>query len=202
MKSKLFLLLTVFSLVSSLAFAGESSYSYWEKTMNDALIFYQKQQYQQAIAVTQEALKFAEQKFGPDSLQVAASAGDLAALYVIQGKTAEAKNLTDKARAIRKKHDVTGTRVGIATEEFFNKAAEGKAKIAERQNEPEPQRSLDRDPRDLNRDGKVNNKDLISLKQSLGKCQKDFKHASDVLADVDGDGCITFQDQKILFPDK
>ncbi len=200
--NSLFLLTILFA--SGVVFADESQS--WRKLTDEAFAFYQKGKYKEAVAVTQKALEIAKQQFGPESLQFAESTGNLAALYDIQGKTAEAKNLYDKARAIRKKHGLDGIPLGLQSEAFFDKAAKGKANAIERakkKGEPVmPQMEDTSDLRDLNRDGKVDDEDFMIFKKSLGKCEKDFRSSADVLADIDGNGCITLNDQKLLFPDR
>jgi hypothetical protein len=51
---------------------------------------------------------------------------------------------------------------------------------------------------DLNQDGHCDATDFQLLQGALGKCLEDFLTPADVRADVDGDGCVTPDDQEIL----
>ncbi|MCH7923260.1 MAG: tetratricopeptide repeat protein [Nitrospinae bacterium] len=64
---------------------------------------YQKGKYREAMPVAKEALKLAEQTFGPDNPYVATSLTNLAELYRIQGQYAQAEPLHKRALAIREK---------------------------------------------------------------------------------------------------
>jgi hypothetical protein len=55
-------------------------------------------------------------------------------------------------------------------------------------------------PCDLDFSGNCDSIDVEIFQASLGRCRKDFRTSVDVLADVDGDGCITDIDQRLLFP--
>ena len=87
---------------------------------NQALKFYQKKDYQNAVEVTKKALKLAQQQFGEDSLQAAEFLGNLGGLYLLQNKTKEGQELLKKARSIRDKNQVTGISLGVQSEAFFD----------------------------------------------------------------------------------
>ena len=132
------LLLLVFLLLSNVAFADESLS--WRKLTDKAFALYQKGSYEQSVTITKKALEIAQKQFGPESLQVAESTGNLAALCDIQGETIEAKNLFDKARDIRKKHGMVGIPLSLQSEAFFDKVEKSKANTVERakdKDEPE-----------------------------------------------------------------
>ena len=51
---------------------------------------------------------------------------------------------------------------------------------------------------DLDADFDCDNEDLVIFESSVGRCKDQFKQASDVLADVNGDGCITSEDRALM----
>jgi TonB family protein len=84
----------------SVAYAQEAR---WEELDSQAGALYDQGKYHEAISVAKEALKVAEQNFGPKHLNVARSLNELAFLYTEQGRYAEAESLYKQALAIQEK---------------------------------------------------------------------------------------------------
>lgn len=93
----------------------------WKKFTEEAFRLYKNGEYEKAIQRTRDALEMAKKEFGPESLQVAESIGNLAALYEISGQTTESGALYEQARAIRTKHVQKGIPLGIQSEVFFDR---------------------------------------------------------------------------------
>ena len=85
---------------SSIASAQEAR---WKALYNQVMELYQKGKYREAVPVAQEALKVAEQTFGPNHIYVATSLNNLATLYEAQGQYAKAEPLFKRALAIWEK---------------------------------------------------------------------------------------------------
>ncbi len=75
----------------------------WKELNAKVVTLYQQGRYEEAAKVGKEALKVAEDTFGPDHPDVAISLNNLAELYRLQGKYAEAEPLFKRALTIREK---------------------------------------------------------------------------------------------------
>ncbi len=75
----------------------------WEELNAKVTVLYQQGRYSEASNVAEEALKVAEETFGPNHLNVALSLNNLAVLYQDQGKYAEAEPLFKRALEIEEK---------------------------------------------------------------------------------------------------
>ncbi|MDA2917219.1 tetratricopeptide repeat protein [Nitrospinae bacterium AH_259_B05_G02_I21] len=75
----------------------------WEALTNRALALSRQGKYREAIPVAKEALKVAEQTFGPNHPNVAQSLNSLALLYKVLGQYAKAEPLYKRALAIRER---------------------------------------------------------------------------------------------------
>ncbi len=73
----------------------------WEELSTSYRVFYQQKQYERAWVLAQEALRLAEQYFGPDHPYVAQTLNDLGYLCQQQGKIQQAEMLHQRALAIR-----------------------------------------------------------------------------------------------------
>jgi len=72
----------------------------WNELNQEAVKLYKQGQYSEATKVTKEALKVAEETFGPDHPDVAQSLNNLVELYRAQGKYAQAEPLYKRALTI------------------------------------------------------------------------------------------------------
>ena len=77
--------------------------SKWERLNEKATSLYEQGRYEEAVKFAEEALKIAEETFGPDHPNMAQSLNNLAELYRAQGKYAEAEPLVKRALAIWEK---------------------------------------------------------------------------------------------------
>lgn len=84
----------------SFAFAQEAR---WKTLKNQAKALHDQGKYREAILVAKEALKVAEQTFGPDNLGVAQSLNRLAMLYNAQGLYGDAEPLLKRSLKIYEK---------------------------------------------------------------------------------------------------
>jgi tetratricopeptide (TPR) repeat protein len=75
----------------------------WEELNAKVTVLYQQGRYSEASNVAEEALKVAEETFGPNHLNVALSLNNLVVLYQDQGKYAEAEPLFKRALEIEEK---------------------------------------------------------------------------------------------------
>ena len=75
----------------------------WEELNAKAVVLYQQLRYSEASNVAEEALKVAEETFGPNHINVALALDNLAVLYQGQGKHAEAEPLFKRAMEIEEK---------------------------------------------------------------------------------------------------
>ncbi len=75
----------------------------WKKLDGKAKTLYQQNRLSEAISVAKDALKIAEDKFGSNHSNVAASLNNLAGFYQDQGKYAEAEPLFKRSLTIREK---------------------------------------------------------------------------------------------------
>ncbi|MCR4289868.1 MAG: tetratricopeptide repeat protein, partial [Candidatus Scalindua sp.] len=75
----------------------------WEKLNGKAKTLFKQKQYPDALSVAEEALKVAEDTFGPDHPNVAISLNNIAELYVIKGSYAEIEPLYIRALKINEK---------------------------------------------------------------------------------------------------
>lgn len=79
---------------------GEAS---WKALMNQVRALYQQGKYREAVPLAKEALKVAEQTFGPDHPHMAQSLNNLGVLYERQGQYAKAEHLYKRALGILEK---------------------------------------------------------------------------------------------------
>jgi len=75
----------------------------WKELNKEVKMLYQQGRYSEAAKVAEEALKVAEETFGPNHPDVAASLNNLASLYRLQDKYAEAEPLYKGSLAIMEK---------------------------------------------------------------------------------------------------
>ena len=68
-----------------------------------AVKFYQQGRYSEGVQVAEEALKVAENTFGPEHLHVATALNNLAGLYYVQDKYTETESLYKRSLAIWEK---------------------------------------------------------------------------------------------------
>ncbi len=76
----------------------------WNELNDKAATLYQQGRYSEAVNVTKEALKLAENTFGPDHPNVAQSLNNLAEFYKEIGRKDKAKRFEERAKAIRSKN--------------------------------------------------------------------------------------------------
>jgi tetratricopeptide (TPR) repeat protein len=75
----------------------------WEKLNSKVHTLSKQRRYSDALSVAEEALKVAEDTFGPDNPKVAISLNNIAELYVIKGTYAEIEPLYKRALEINEK---------------------------------------------------------------------------------------------------
>jgi len=75
----------------------------WKDLDDKAFTLYQQGRYAEAAKVAKDALKVAEETFGPDHPAVGTLLNNLAMLYRAQGKYAQAESLHKRALAIQEK---------------------------------------------------------------------------------------------------
>ena len=75
----------------------------WEKLNGKAKTLFKQKRFPDALSVAEEALKVAEDTFGPDHPKVAISLNYIAELYVIKGTYAEIEPLYKRALEINEK---------------------------------------------------------------------------------------------------
>ncbi len=167
-----------------------------QKLEDQAFELFRNKQYDQAITVTQEALRIAEQQFGPDSLEAAKFLGNLGWLYRRKNKETEAKIHLDKARTIREQHGVTGVPLGIQTEAFFDEVDRLRNAAAE---PGDVQEASNHALCDLDRDGDCDEDDHAIFKKAMGHCNDDVYAQNAAQDDINSDGCINELDEQILF---
>ena len=95
----------IFTMVLVLSFSS-SVYAQevlWEKLNNKAKTLFKQKRYPDALSVAEEALKVAEDTFGPDHPKVAISLNYIAELYVMKGTYAEIEPLYKRALEINEK---------------------------------------------------------------------------------------------------
>ena len=189
------------------AFAEESPKSVlnarrFEELTERTKQLYKEQRLDEAVTVAQEALVFAEQHFPSDDPKLAAALFNLGGFYQyrVAGKEQEGKALIERARAIRAKHGLSLNPLGLHTEAFFDAVALKKGRFESR--EVPPQQEDVRKSCDLDRDGDCDTEDITLFNASLGRCSSEFRTATDVEADANGDGCITAMDRSFLFPEQ
>ena len=123
----------VMALLFSFSLSAYSQEVLWEKLNSKADTFIKQKQYPDALSVTEEALKVAEDTFGPDHPKVAISLNNLAELYVIKGSYDEIEPLYKRALNISEKslgpdHPDVAICLNNLAELFYN---QGKYKEAE-----------------------------------------------------------------------
>lgn len=92
----------VMILSSSVCFAAPTEED-WQRLTDEALDLYHYGNNKEAVGVAREALKIAEEIFGPDDLKVAGSVDNLAAYLDTAGNTREADQLYQRALSILRK---------------------------------------------------------------------------------------------------
>ena len=66
----------------------------WKALNEEAVSLYKQGNYERAVTVAKKALQIAEQEVGPDHPDVATSLNNLAELYCVQGRYAQAEPLS------------------------------------------------------------------------------------------------------------
>jgi len=90
-------------LVLSLSSSIYSQEILWEKLNGKAKTLFKQKRFPDALSVAEEALKVAEDTFGPDHPKVAISLNYIAELYVMKGTYAEIEPLYKRALEINEK---------------------------------------------------------------------------------------------------
>ncbi len=90
-------------LIVLLAMSAYAQETLWKELNAKAATLYQQGKYSEAVNVTKEALKVAENTFGQDHPKVAQSLNNLVVLYDSQGKYAEAEPLYKRSLSITQK---------------------------------------------------------------------------------------------------
>ena len=85
-----------------LSFAINAQEEKWRNLQDRALELFKKENYLEAESVAKEALKVAEETFGPEHPNTARAMGDLASIYFAQDKLNEAEKLFQKEIEIEK----------------------------------------------------------------------------------------------------
>jgi tetratricopeptide (TPR) repeat protein len=85
------------------AFPVYAQEALWKELNSKVIKFYQEDQYTEAISAANEALKVAEETFGPEHPKVATSLNNLALIYKAQGKQAAAEDFYKHALTILEK---------------------------------------------------------------------------------------------------
>ena len=181
------------------AYAQEKT---WRELTNQAFKLYVDKKYAEAIAVTKKTLEIAKKEFGPESLEVAESLGNLAALYELRHHWIKARWLSERAKAIRRKQGFIGVPLGIESEAFFDKVAELKGR-GPTSAEDSVQR-WDSNPRprcDVDRDYDCDADDLAKIRKHIGNCLGYGKTDYDPFCDIDSDLCITEKDEQAFLQD-
>ncbi len=75
----------------------------WEKLNGKAKTLFKQKRYPDALSVSEEALKVAEDTFGPDNPKVAISLNNIAEIYIINGSYDEIEPLYKRALEINEK---------------------------------------------------------------------------------------------------
>ena len=109
----------VLALISLSVFTGASGGSSYQNMVAQAFESYKKSDYLKAIELMREAIEIAEKTVGPESAEVAHGLADLAALY-----RAEGGKLKQSSNQLKQKLGIQGSRLGIATEVFFDEVQE------------------------------------------------------------------------------
>jgi len=99
-KSKVIIIIALVLLFPLSAYTQEVL---WEKLNNKANTLFKQKRYPDALSVSEEALKVAEDTFGPDHPKVATSLNTIAELYIINGTYAEIEPLYKRALKINEK---------------------------------------------------------------------------------------------------
>jgi len=93
----------IIALILSFSLSAYAQEVLWEKLNNKADTLIKQRRYPDALSVAEEALKVAEDTFGPDHPKVAISLNYIAELYVMKGTYAEIEPLYKRALEINKK---------------------------------------------------------------------------------------------------
>ena len=125
----------IFTMVLVLSFSSSvhSQEVLWEKLNSKADTLIKQKRYPDALSVTEEALKVAEDTFGPDHPKVAISLNNIAELHIINGSYDEIEPLYKRALNISEKslgpdHPDVAICLNNLAELFYN---QGKYKEAE-----------------------------------------------------------------------
>jgi len=76
----------------------------WDELNQEVVKLYKDGQYSEAAKVAEEALKVAEETFGPDHPDAATVLENMAGFYKKIGKKDEAKRLKERAKRIRERN--------------------------------------------------------------------------------------------------
>jgi tetratricopeptide (TPR) repeat protein len=171
----------------------------WNELNKQAQKLFWESRYDEAIEVAKEALQIAEKEFGSESLRTAESAGNLGAIYRYLDMDGQAEPFLKRARTIRGKHGIVGTPIGFQTEVFFEKVGELKGEaVARAGTEAKPQ-TFDSSPMcDLDGDNDCDSDDLEIFRNQKGKSIHSKWNATATSADIDGDLCVTEQDEQFF----
>lgn len=99
-RSKVVVIMALVLLFSLSAYAQEVL---WEKLNGKAKTLFKQKRYPDALSVSEDALKVAEDTFGPDHPKVAISLNNIAELHIINGSYAEIEPLYKRALEISEK---------------------------------------------------------------------------------------------------
>lgn len=99
---KMFFCFGIFLLTAlSAAYSGEKE---WDALNRKAAQLYESQNFEDALQVSRQALKLAQEEFGPDHPNTAKSLNNLAVLNIARGQYDRAKSLYDETLAIEEKN--------------------------------------------------------------------------------------------------
>ena len=174
----------------------------WQQLTDQAMALYRQQRYAEAADVTRQALTLAEQAFGADSLPVAESLGNLAALYRVQGNTQAAAPLKERAKIIRQQHGLHGVPLGLESEAFFDEVGRHMQDTASHQQGRADQVMVESSAPlcDFDGNGTCDDADLKIIQEALGACghETHVDAQYDPRADFDSDGCVTDKDVDVF----
>ena len=88
-------------LAVSIALPAYAQETLWNELNEKVTALYEQGRYAEAATIAKEALKVAEDTFGPDNPNVATALNNLAGLYQVQERYAEAEPLYQRAVGIR-----------------------------------------------------------------------------------------------------
>ncbi|MFH1189683.1 MAG: tetratricopeptide repeat protein [Candidatus Omnitrophota bacterium] len=100
---RIFVMAIMVSVLSCQAAPAVSTEEEWQSLTDEALDHYQYGNNKEAVIVAKDAVKMAEELFGPDDLRVAGSIDNLATYLAATGRTEEADRLYRRALAMLEK---------------------------------------------------------------------------------------------------